>query len=1021
MKRYSTLLTTLWALIAALTIAPQRVADAQGVVPEGTARIHYSRPDAAYAGRTLHVWEDTSESVTWETGLEPSGKDAFGIYWNVGLKDDAEQLNFIVHKGDEKDPGPDMTLSVAESAEAWIVSGDKTVYTSLPDPDQTQLPGDLSTARAHWLDKTTLVWDAELPEGAQVLLASAADGGLELTDSGVQQSGPTAMTMTSFAVPLTAFPSGLSENLKAKFPYLADYPVYKIKLDDAAAKDFLRGQVVVSAQDADGNLLDATGVQLPGVLDDLYAKSAYGEPLGVVWRGATPSVHVWAPTAQNVRLHLFSDATGDAETVLGLTRDDTTGVWSITGDPGWKGKYYLFEVTVYAPTTQKVETNLVTDPYSHALSTNSTRSQIVDLDDFALQPKGWSELAKPPLSAPEDISVYELHVRDFSASDETVPKALRGTYGAFGVPDSDGMTHLRALADAGMTHLHLLPVFDIATINEDKSTWKTPVGNLMSYPPNSPEQQAAVTAVKDRDAFNWGYDPLHYTVPEGSYAVHPEGAARTLEFRRMVQSLNQIGLRVVMDVVYNHTNSSGQAELSILDRIVPGYYHRLNADGAVETSTCCQNTATEHAMMEKLMVDSLVTWARDYKVDGFRFDLMGHHLVSNMLAVKQALGSLTPEKDGVDGSKIYLYGEGWDFGEVAGNARGVNATQQNLAGLGIGTFNDRLRDAARGGTPFTGPQVQGFITGLFTDPNGSAQGTLAEQKAELLRSSDQIRVGLAGNLAAYTFQNAAGKTVRGADILYGESPTGYTKDPQENIVYVSAHDNETLFDAVALKAPQGASLDERVRMQNLGLSLVALSQGVPFFHAGSDLLRSKSLDRNSFNSGDWFNRLDFSYRTNNWGVGLPLEGENSDNWPLMSRLLGAIPKPTKPDIRRSAEHLQEMLMIRNSSPLFRLQTAEEIEKDLTFYNTGPKQVPGVIVMRLEDADDLDPALESVTVIFNGTPDVQQLTVPELAGRLRLHPVQQGSSDSLVKFSRARADGTFVVPGLTTVVFVEPSN
>ena len=996
-----------------LILAFLAVASAQ--VPEGVARVHYSRPDAAFEGWVLHVWEDTTESVTWEAGLEPTGTDDFGVYWDVGLQDNAETLGFLVHQGEEKDPGPDMFLDLTEFREAWIISGDTTMYTSPPDPNAAQVPGDLTTARAHWLDATTLVWDAELPEGAQVVLYTSLSAGLELTENGVEQAGPTPIATTMFEVPVQSDPAGLSDELKAAFPHLAEYTVYETDLDAEAAPEFLRGQLVLAALDADGKLLDATGVQIPGVLDDLYAEDAREVPLGVSWNGDTPTVRVWAPTAQTVKLHLFPDAAGEAEAVLELTRSDTTGVWGISGDPDWSGKYYLFEVQVYAPSTQQLETNFVTDPYSLSLATNSARSQIVNLDDPNLQPEGWETLAKPTYTAPEDVSVYELHVRDFSANDATVPEPLRGTYSAFS-QDSEGTAHLRALAEAGLTHLHLLPVFDIATINEDKSAWEQPEGDLASYPPNSPEQQAAVDAVRDQDPFNWGYDPLHYTVPEGSYATDPEGAARILEFRQMVKSLNESGLRVVMDVVYNHTNSSGQAELSVLDRVVPGYYHRLNADGLVETSTCCQNTATEHAMMEKLMVDSLVTWARDYKVDGFRFDLMGHHLVRNMVAVQEVLSSLTEADDGVDGSKIYLYGEGWDFGEVAGNARGENATQRNLAGTGIGTFNDRLRDAARGGTPFTGPQEQGFVTGLYTDPNGSAQGTEGEQLNRLLTAGDQIRIGLAGNLADYTFESATGETVSGADIPYGDAPAGYTQDPQENIVYVSAHDNETLFDAVALKAPLETPTRERVRMQNLGLSLVALSQGVPFFHAGSDLLRSKSLDRNSYNSGDWFNKLDFSYQTNNWGVGLPPGGENEDNWPLMSRLLGTLPAPTETDVRRSARHLRDMLTIRNSSPLFRLPTAEAVQNQLSFHNTGLRQVPGVIVMHLAAEPGTD--TQSLTVVFNGTPDLQELNIPELGDNYRLHPAQRMGSDPLVKFARARADGTLIVPGRTTAVFVE---
>ena len=286
-------------------------------------------------------------------------------------------------------------------------------------------------------------------------------------------------------------------------------------------------------------------------------------------------------------------------------------------------------------------------------------------------------------------------MRDFSIGDETVPADHRGGYLAFTDTNSDGMQHLRTLAGAGLNTVHLLPVFDIATIPERRADQATPACDLESFAPDSELQQACVTAVAATDGFNWGYDPWHYTTPEGSYATDPEGPSRTLEFRTMVAALNRSGLRVVMDVVYNHTTAWGQDPKSVLDRIVPGYYHRLSATGAVETSTCCANTASEHRMMEKLMVDSVVTWAREYKVDGFRFDLMGHHSLANMLAVREALDELTVKHDGVDGKRIYVYGEGWDFGEVAGGARFTQARQLELAGSGIGSFSDRLRDAVQ--------------------------------------------------------------------------------------------------------------------------------------------------------------------------------------------------------------------------------------------------------------------------------------------------------------------------------------
>ncbi|HYY59597.1 MAG TPA: pullulanase-type alpha-1,6-glucosidase, partial [Pyrinomonadaceae bacterium] len=695
--------------------------------------------------------------------------------------------------------------------------------------------GNITRAQAHWVSEDTIAWNpGAVQPNWQVNLHYAPDGGLTLDQQGVS-GGST--------IPLVYDPAGLPDEIKAKFPHLSSYTAFKIPAAHLAeVPEALRSQLAVSAADGSGAPLDATSLQLPGVLDDLYA---YDGKLGPIFTSGVPALKVWAPTARSVKLHLFNDSNpATSATVMPMTVDPATGVWSITGASGWRNKFYLYEVEVYVRSTGQVEHNLVTDPYSLGLSRNSQRSQIVDLADPSLKPLGWDALHKPSVRAPEDIVLYELHVRDFSADDQTVPQNERGTFKAF-TEASNGMQHLNALAQAGLTHVHLLPVFDIASINEDKSQWQTPAGDLSGYPPNSDQQQAAVSAVANTDAYNWGYDPWHYTVPEGSYSTNPDGSARILEFRQMVQSLAQNGLHMVMDVVYNHTNSAGQNDKSVLDKVVPGYYHRLNGDGNVETSSCCQNTATEHDMMEKLMIDSVVTWARQYKVDGFRFDLMGHHMKRNMVKLRQALDALTVAQDGVDGSKIYLYGEGWNFGEVANNARGVNATQLNMAGTGIGTFSDRMRDGVRGGGPFSGIQEQGFINGLFYDPNATNQGSLADQRARLLQEMDWIRVGLAGNLAGFPLEDRFGNLVTGAQIDYNGQPAGYTADPQEVISYIEAHDNETLFDSIQLKAPTSATMQERVRMQNLGLSIVTLGEGVPFIHAGAELLRSKSLDRNS--------------------------------------------------------------------------------------------------------------------------------------------------------------------------------
>ncbi|GAB4201417.1 MAG: hypothetical protein OHK0022_23460 [Roseiflexaceae bacterium] len=870
--------------------------------------------------------------------------------------------------------------------------------------------GDLRLARAHWISRDTIAWN--LPEAAARRFRLHYDPGAELrlTNSGVA-GGHT--------LPLRYDPQGLSPAARARFPHLASYAALRLDpADQALLAELLTCQLAVSAITPDGTPLDATGLQLPGVLDDLFT---YDGPLGVDFAGGVPTLRLWAPTARAVTLHLFPSADGPARAVVPMERG-AWGVWSAQGAADWHSNYYVYEVEVYVRETGRIERNLVTDPYSAGLSANSTRSLIVDLRDPALAPAGWAGHTRPPLDAPEDIVIYELHVRDFSSADPSVPEPLRGTFRAFTLPDSHGMRHLRALAGDGLTHIHLLPCFDIATIEEQRARRQEPDPALLaSFPPDSERQAALVEALSARDGFNWGYDPYHYSVPEGSYATEPDGAARTVEFRAMVQALHTAGLRVVMDVVYNHTSAAGLHEHSVLDRAVPGYYHRLNADGYVEHSTCCNNTASEHAMMEKLLIDSALLWVTQYGVDGFRFDLMGHHMRDTMLRLRNRLDALTPERDGVDGRRVYVYGEGWDFGEVANNARGVNATQINMAGSGIGSFNDRLRDAVRGGAPFGHPRDQGFASGLYDAPSDHQQGSPDDQRRRLLQAADIIRLGLAGNLRDYVLTDWTGVQRRGDQFDYGWRPTAYALAPRETINYVEAHDNETLFDAIQLKAPASATIDDRVRMHVLATSLVLLAQGIPFIHAGQDLLRSKSLDRNSYNSGDWFNRVDWTGQESTWGAGLP-PGENRDRWPLLRTLL-ADPalQPSAAHIRTAAEAFRTFLRIRSSSPLFRLRDADQIRRRVSFPRSGTGQTPGLILMALNDElpHRLDPRYALIVVLFNGTSSEQRAALPELAGRaLVLHPEQATGPDPLAR--QARFDpqqATFSIPGRTTAVFV----
>ncbi|MFM9591286.1 pullulanase-type alpha-1,6-glucosidase [Streptomyces scabiei] len=957
------------------------------------AVLHYHRADGDYDGWGLHVWSGAANPTDWAKPLEPARTDAYGAVFEVPLTDGATSLGYILHKGDEKDLPTDQALDLkATGHEAWLLSGQEKYL--LPQPAGSAAALDLTTSKAVWIDRNTVAWNGNDTAASTQLLYSRT-GSITAKDGALTSTDERWLRLTK---------SALTDAQKARFPHLKAYTAWTVDPRDRdRVRAALRSQLVASQRAANGAVLAATGVQIAGVLDDLYGGKAADADLGPTFAEGRPTLSVWAPTAQSVKLDL------DGRT-LPMKRDDATGVWSVTGEKSWRNKPYRYVVKVWAPSVREVVTNKVTDPYSVALTADSERSLVVDLTDKSLAPSGWSSSTKPKAVPLKDARIQELHVRDFSIGDGTVPAKDKGTYLAFTDKGSDGSKHLRDLAKAGTSYVHLLPVADIATIPEKKADQATVDCDLGSYPADSEQQQECVAKVAAKDAFNWGYDPYHYTVPEGSYATDPDGTRRTVEFRKMVKALNDDGLGVVLDVVYNHTPASGQADKSVLDKVVPGYYHRLLADGSVATSTCCANTAPENTMMGKLVVDSMVTWAKEYKVDGFRFDLMGHHPKANILAVRKALDALTLTKDGVDGKKIILYGEGWNFGEVADDARFVQATQKNMAGTGVATFSDRARDAVRGGGPFDeDPGVQGFASGLWTDPNPVADnGTPAEQKARLLHYQDLIKVGLSGNLANYRFTDTDGNEVKGSEVDYNGTAAGYAAAPGDALAYVDAHDNESLFDALAFKLPKSTSPADRARMQVLALATAALSQGPALSQAGTDLLRSKSLDRNSYDSGDWFNAIHWDCRDGNgFGRGLPLAADNRSKWPYAKPLLTSV-KVGCEQIEGASAAYRDLLRIRTTEDVFSLDTAGQVQSKLSFPLSGKDETPGVITMELGD----------LVVVFNATPERQEQTVDDLAGTgYALHRVQAAGADSTVRTSSYEAEsGTFVVPGRTVAVF-----
>ncbi|MGH8084545.1 MAG: alpha-1,6-glucosidase domain-containing protein [Lysobacter sp.] len=883
-------------------------------------------------------------------------------------------------------------------------------------------PESLTDAGAYWLDRRLLQWPGQAAAGGTAFkLYHSADGGI------TARVGE-AVTGADGTVALARFTDDVPAEIAQRFKFIDDGVVLTLAAADGARlPELLRQQFLLVQEDANGRVLAATTLQTPGALDDLYAAAGKINDLGASVAAGTTGFRLWAPTAREVSVCLYDDGRSEAISREPMQFDAATGAWSMQLPTDLSGGYYTYLADVFVPGIGVVR-NRVTDPYSISLTTDSKRSYIADLDAPALKPAGWDDAPRPaPLAAPTDMVIYELHVRDFSRDDATVSATNRGEYLAFTETGSDGMRHLRSLADAGLTDVHLLPVFDLATVPESGCIEP----EIPAAAPDSDAQQAAMTAVAARDCFNWGYDPYHFNAPEGSFASDAaDGAVRIREFRAMVQALHTVGLRVGMDVVYNHTTASGQVERSVLDRIVPGYYQRLDANGTVTTSTCCDNTATEHRMTGKLMLDSAALWARHYRIDSFRFDLMGHQPRNVMEHLQQRV-------DEAAGRHVNLIGEGWNFGEVADGARFVQASQLSLQGSGIGTFSDRARDAIRGGgagdkgaAMFT----QGYVNGLHYAPNTAAataapaaSGALGESEADsrnaLLHAADLVRAGLAGTLADYVITDATGATIPLSQLDYKGQPAGYAAQPGEVVNYIENHDNQTLFDVNAFKLPLDTSCEDRARVQVLAFALNAFSQGIAYFHAGGELLRSKSLDRNSFDSGDWFNRLDWTGADNHFGTGLPPAPDNRESWPQMAPLLAEPDiKPTAHEIAFTRDAFEDLLRIRDSSTLFRLRSADDVKQRLRFHNTGPQQNPLVIAGHLDGAGYPGAGFAEVLYLVNVSPQPQTLVIPEAAGkRYTLHPVH---SADIAADRRPReaaqydtGSGRFVVPARTAMVYV----
>lgn len=522
-------------------------------------------------------------------------------------------------------------------------------------------------------------------------------------------------------------------------------------------------------------------------------KSAYsGNDLGASYSKKATTFKVWSPNAASVRVNIFehgSDNEGDAGSIMSraMSLDKTTGVWSVTINGDLLNKYYTYSVT-HGKTTKETA-----DVYAKACGVNGQRSMVVDLS--TTNPDGWENDKHVLVQNQTDASVWEISVADFSSSESSgVSEANRGKYLAFteegttvnGVQGASS-TCVDYLKKLGVKYVQIMPFYDFGSVDESK--------NIM-------------------DQYNWGYDPVNYNCPEGSYSTNPKkGEVRIKECKQMIQALHNAGIGVIMDVVYNHTYTSD----SWLQRTVPNYYYRMNNDGTFSNGSGCSNdTASEHLMFRKYMIDSVTYWASEYHIDGFRFDLMGLHDVTTMNSIRAALDNLYADGSG---SQILMYGEAWDMATNCDEGT-VLASQKNLKQLSdrIGAFDDTIRDAIKGST--------GGTDGAFVQ-DGSRRANL--------------KTGIAGQ---------------------SDTTTGWANVPSQCVTYASCHDNLCLYDKL-VGSVYGADgkyrkrYEDLVAMNKLSAAIVITSQGIPFSLGGEEFCRSKDGDENSYASSRKENMLDW--------------------------------------------------------------------------------------------------------------------------------------------------------------------
>ena len=846
------------------------------VVPDEEAElqifVHYYRYLEDYKNWNVWAWGDGQEGY----GYPFVNSDEFGQVAKINLKDlnQIEKIGFIIRKGEwsEKDIDKDRFIDLTKAVE---VNGKKQLHVYL-------LQGEEMVYYTPDIDKTTPLSGATFTDLNALKVTAPIP--FENTE-GVTLTDKEGNSLEIEDVKLNKDKKWLNITLKQEIEVGEAYYIKK------------------------EGFKSAIPVQYYGVYDsDAFNELFYyeGDDLGANYSASSTTFKVWAPTAQEVSLQLYRTGHKDdlyQESVM--TKGDK-GVWELKVDGDLNGVYYTYQVTVGD------NTEVAVDPYARTVGVNGLRGMVVDLD--TTDPTNWLSDVSPEFSGEiTDAIIYELHIRDLSSAANSGIKNVGKYLGLTetGTKNDEGLaTGLDHLKEMGITHLHLLPSFDHRSIDETKL---------------------------DEAQFNWGYDPQNYNSPEGSYSTDPyNGEVRVNEFKQMVQSLHENDIRVVMDVVYNHTGSTADSDFN---KIVPGYYYRQNENGSFSDGSGCGNeTASERLMMRKFMIDSVTYWVNEYHVDGFRFDLMALHDVETMNALEEALHDIDPN--------IIIYGEGWTGGgsplpdeEAAykGNAKET----PNIA-----YFNDDMRDAIKGNVG--NDWEAGYINGNTTD-----------------YFYERLKFGIVGSI----YHNQVGGEWIGRD---------WAANPSQSISYVSAHDNNTLYDKLlgVQKAANGdTSVDYIKGLQKQANAIVLTGQGIPFLHAGVEMMRSKAGNHNSYNSPDEVNQIDWS-----------LKSENQD----------------------VVDYYKGLIELRKSNKAFRLMTQEEVQENLTFNEKVDEEVVAFILNSYEKSAD------KIAVIHNVSDEVKTVSLGE-AGKWSI--VVNGEEAGVKELELVEGDQVEVAPHASYVLML----